>query len=121
MALRLPLAVALGGPNRIDVPLDPKKGATVAIKGKVERKEGLKGDVQVTLTGLPPGVRADAVTVKAAAADFSVNVILPPNIAAGEIKGLKLSASAAPDAKQLNARVRSKEVEVTLVVKTVGK
>ncbi|HMF16456.1 MAG TPA: hypothetical protein VKE98_04580, partial [Gemmataceae bacterium] len=121
MALRLPLAVALGGPNRIDVPLDPKKGATVLIKGKVERKEGLKGDVQVTLTGLPPGARADAVTVKAAAADFSFNVILPPNFAAGEIKGLKLSASAAPDAKQPNVRVRSKEVEVTLVVKTVGK
>jgi hypothetical protein len=121
MALRLPLAVSLSGPNRIEVPLDPKKGATVTIKGKVERKEGLKGDVQVTLTGLPPGARADAVVVKAATADFTVNLILPPNIPAGEIKGLKLSAFAAPDAKQPNVRVRSKEVEVTLVMKTAGK
>jgi len=121
MPLRLPLLVRLDGSNRIEASLDPKKGTTVMIKGKVERKEGLKADVTVTLVGLPPGAQAGPVTLKAAASEFAVNLMLPPNIPPGEIKGLKLSASAAPDAKQPNVRVRSKEVEVTLVLKMAAK
>src|SRR5207248_7656308 len=72
------------------LPIYAKKGATVSVKGKIERREGLKGDVAVNLTGLPPGAKADAVNVKADAAVFTVNVVLPPTLAAGEIKGLKI-------------------------------
>ncbi|MCI0681467.1 MAG: hypothetical protein L0Y71_05125 [Gemmataceae bacterium] len=118
LPVRLPLVVSLDGPARIDVALDAKKGATLKVPGKIERRESLKGDVAVTLTGLPPGAKADAVTVKADAIAFTLNVALPPNVPAGEVRGLKLAASAAPDPKQPARRVKSRDVEVTLVVKT---
>lgn len=91
------------------------------IKGKVERKEGLKAEVGVTLGGLPPGAKASPAILKAGTTDFTIYLTLPPNISAGEIKGLKLSATAAPDAKQPNVRVRSKELEITLVLKKAAK
>ena len=112
----VPLLVQLTGPERIDVPLVLKKGATVKIAGKITRQEGLKGDVVLTVKGLPPGVTAAPVTIKADTIDFAVNLVVPPTIAAGEIKGLKLSASMAVDPKLPNLRVSSRDVEVTLVV-----
>jgi hypothetical protein len=115
LAVRQSLIVHVDGTGRIEAKLDPKTGATVPVKGQVERREGLTGDVALTLTGLPPGARADAVTVKAGATDFAISVILPPNLPSGEMKGLKLSGTATPDAKQPNIRVRSREVELTLV------
>jgi len=116
LAVRPSLILTVEGNGRIEAKLDPKTGATVPVKGKVERREGLTGEVALTLTGLPPGAHADPVTVKAGATEFTVNVVLPPNVPVGEVKGLKLSGTAAPDAKQPNIRVRSREVEVTLVV-----
>jgi hypothetical protein len=116
LVVRLPLVVKLIGPDRIEAALDPKKGTTLKIQGRIERLEGMKGDVALALTGLPAGIKADAVTVKADATDFTLNVVLPPTVGPGEIKGLKLSGSFAPDAKQPNVRVRSREVDVTLVV-----
>jgi len=121
LAVRMPVVVQLTSPPRIETTLDPKTGATVKIAGKIERREGLKGDVTVALTGLPPGVRADMPTVKADATDFTLNVLLPPNRPAGEITGLKLSATAAPDPKQPGVRVRSREIEIVLVVKPTAK
>lgn len=121
LPVRLPLVVSLEGAPRIDVLLDAKKGATLKVAGKIERREGLKGDVAVTLTGLPPGAKADAVTVKGDATTFALSVVLPPNVPAGEIKGLKLGASAAPDPKQPAQRVKSHDVELTLVVKAAAK
>jgi hypothetical protein len=121
LAVRQSLILTVEGTGRIEAKLDPKMGATVPVKGKVERREGLTGDVALTLTGLPPGARADAVTVKAGVSEFTINVVLPPNLPTGEVKGLKLSGTAAPDAKQPNVRVRSREVELTLVVQTAAK
>jgi hypothetical protein len=121
LAVRPSLIVKLDGTGRIEAKLDAKTGATIPVKGQVERREGLIGDVALTLTGLPPGARADAVTVKAGATEFTINVVLPPNLPAGEVKGLKLAGTAAPDAKQPNVRVRSREVELTLVVQTPAK
>jgi hypothetical protein len=116
LAVRHQLVVTLDGPTRSETTLDAKTGATVKLQGKVERREGLTGDVMLTLTGLPPGVTAAPVTVKAADTAFTLNVVLPPSTPAGEISGLKLSATAAADAKQPNVRVRSRDVEWTLVV-----
>jgi len=115
MAVRHPLIVRLD-PSRIEAPYDPKKGATVKVQGKLERVEGFKNDAAITIVGVPPGVKADTATLKAGATDFTVSVTFPPNIAAGEIKGLKLSASAVADPKTPNVRVRSREVDVTVVL-----
>jgi hypothetical protein len=121
LAVRQSLILTLEGTGRIEAKLDPKTGATIPVKGKVERREGLTGDVVLTLTGLPPGARADAVTVKAGVNDFTLNVILPANVPPGEVKGLKLAGTAAPDVKQPNVRIRSREVELTLVVQVPAK
>ena len=121
MAVTLPIVVKLNGPARIEMPLDAKKGTTIKLQGKIERLAGVKGDVAITLTGLPGGAKADAITVKADANDFTLNVTLPPTFPAGEIKGLKLSGSYAPDAKVANIRVRSRDVELTLVLQTPAK
>ncbi len=120
LPVRQSLILTLEAGGRFEAKLDPKMGATVPVKGKVERREGLTGDVTVALTGLPPGARADAVTVKAAATDFTVNVVLTPSVPAGELMGLRLSATAA-GAKQPNVRVRSRDVEITLVVRAPAK
>jgi hypothetical protein len=117
LAVRLPVVVKLDGPARIEAVLDPKKETTVKLQGQVERREGLTGDVALAVTGLPPGARADAVTVKAGATAFTVSVVLSPTLPAGDIRGLKLSGSGAPDAKQPNVRVRSREVQVTIIVR----
>jgi hypothetical protein len=116
LPVRQPLVVRLDGPARIEAKRDPKTGVTFEIKGTVERREGLTGDVALALTGLPPGARADAVTVKAPASAFVVKGVLPANVPAGEIKGLKLAGTAAPDPKQPNVRVRSRDVELIVVV-----
>ena len=112
-----PLVVKLNGPTRIESPFDAKKGASIKLQGKIERREGLKTDVALALTGLPTGAKADAVTVKADASDFAVNITFPPTVAPGEIKGVKISGSYAPDGKTPNVRVRSRDVDVTLVLK----
>jgi hypothetical protein len=121
LAVRQSLILTVEGTGRIEAKLDPKIGATVPVKGKVERREGLAGDVALTLTGLPPGARADAVTVKTGVSEFTINVILPPNVPPGELKGLKLAGTAVADPKQPNVRVRSREVDVILVVQSAAK
>jgi hypothetical protein len=121
LAVRPPLMVHVDGAARIEVKQDPKTGTNFEVRGRVERREGLTGDVTVTLTGLPPGGRADPVVVKAGAADFTLKGVLPPNVPAGAVGGLKLSGTAAPDAKQPNVRVRSRDVAVTLAIQTAAK
>jgi hypothetical protein len=121
LAVRVPLLVHLQGPPRIEVKSSPKAPSPVVIKGKIERKEGLAGDVALTLTGLPPGLGVPQVTVKAAASDFELKLNLPTNYPAGEVKGLKLSASAVADPKQPGVRVRSRDVELSLVVALAAK
>jgi hypothetical protein len=117
MSVNIPIAVKLAGPNRIETPFDAKKGAIVKIEGQIERREGLKADVALAVTGLPAGAKAEAVTVKADASTFAVNVNFPPTVAPGEFKGVKLLGSYAPDLKQPNVRVKSREVDVTFVLK----
>lgn len=116
MPVKMPIVVKLDGPSRIEAALDAKKGASVKLQGKIERLPGLKADVQLAFTGLPPGAKADAVTVKADASDFTINIAFPPNVPAGEIKGIKLSGSFAPEPKTPNVRVKSLDTEITLVL-----
>jgi hypothetical protein len=115
MAVRLPLVVTVEG-TRIEAKSNPTAATTVKVKGKVERREGLTGDVALTLTGLPPGASAAPVTVKAGTTDFALDVVLPANVPPGETKGVKVSGSAVADPKQPAVRVRSRDVELTFVL-----
>ncbi len=116
MAVRTPLVVKLDGPARREAKLNPKIATSVTIAGQVERRDGLTGDVTVTLTGFPPGASAAPAKVKDGTTAFSITLMLPPTFPAGEVRGLKLAATAPADAKQPNVLVRSRDLELTLVV-----
>jgi hypothetical protein len=96
------------------VKLDAKTGATLDLVGNVERLAGAKGDVTVTLTGLPAGVAAPApVVVKDGATEFKFALKFPAGFKAGDFPGLKLSASGKP----FNAAtVKSRDTEFAVKV-----
>lgn len=100
---------------KIEAKLDKAAAIMVSLAGKIERREGLTGDVIVTLAGLPAGVSAPPVTIKADAVDFAITLAVPVNTRPGETKGLTLFATAA-DPKQPSVRLRSRDVDVTLNV-----
>lgn len=116
LPVQLPVELQLAGGPKFDVTLDPAKGATQKIEGTIKRREGITGDVVIALAGLPSGVRADSPTVKAEDSNFSLTITLPANQTAGELSGLKLTAAIAPDSKQANVRVKSREVDLVLNV-----
>ena len=116
MAVKIPIAIKLDGPPQIAVTLDPKGPTNVDVNGTLERRDGFNGEVALAITGLPPGVRAEPLTVKAGESKFKVKLILPPTLAVVELKGLKLAGTFAPDAKQPPQRIKSRDVELTLNV-----
>ena len=116
MAIKLPVALKLEGPPKIEAKLDAKMGATIEVKGTTERLNGFAGEVVVTITGLPPGVAVPPpITVKATETKFAFKLTLLPTTPPAEAK-LKLSASVVPDAKQPNVRVKSRDVDFVLTV-----
>ena len=121
MDVRLPLVVKLDGPSRVETIHDAKKGAVIKLQGKIERIAGLKADVLLAVTGLPAGAKADAVTVNADKTEFVINVTFPATILAGEFNAVKVSGSFAPDPKTPAVRVRSREVDITFVLKAPAK
>ena len=116
LPVRMPIAVKLSSPAKIDVKLDPKLPVNVEIKGEIVRSEGYTGEATVTLVGLPPGIAAPTLVVKAAETAFVLKLAVPPSIAPGETKGIKLSASAVTDPKQPNIRVKSRDIDLSLNV-----
>ena len=118
LAVVRPIRVVLEKSPRIDVALNAKTGAQVSIAGKVVRREGTQGIATVTLAGLPAAIKSAPVTVPADKSDFTLMLALPPATPAGEIVGLKLSAAIAPDPKTPMVRVKSADVELTLVVQS---
>ena len=117
LPVRLPVTVKLETPARIEAKLDPKAPATAEVKGTVERLNGFTGDATVTLGGLPPGVQTAPATVKAAETAFVVQVRVLPTAMLGETRGLKLSATVAPDPKQPTTRIKSRDIELTLAIR----
>lgn len=117
-----PLAVRLAA-AQLQAPLDPAKGAEVKIQGKVERLAGFKGDVTVSMTGVPPGIAVPTAAVKAAATDFQLVLRFPPNFKPLELDKLQVFASGRyrPQSPLLNrsedALVRVKLVPVAKPVK----
>ncbi|HEV3387320.1 MAG TPA: hypothetical protein VG097_21050 [Gemmata sp.] len=121
MPVKLPVAVKLEAPTKIEAKLDAKTGATVEVKGTVDRLNGFTGEVVVSLTGLPPGVAVPPpLTVKAAETRFAFKLTIPPTTPPYEAK-LKLSASVVPDPKQPNVRVKSRDVDFVLAIQAVAK
>jgi hypothetical protein len=112
-----PIRVVLDGSPRIDVASNAKTGANVSIAGKVVRREGTKGIATVSLAG-PPTIKSAPVTVPADKDDFTLTLAVPPATPTGEIGGLKLSAAIASDPKAPTVRVKSADVDVTLVVQS---
>ncbi|HVX14410.1 MAG TPA: hypothetical protein VHC22_24705 [Pirellulales bacterium] len=88
-----PLRLQYGGPPKLSAKIDRQVGAALKLAGKVERLEGLTGDVTVTISGLPAGINVPRVVVPAAQTDFELELKFPPNTAAGVIGGLQLVAT----------------------------
>lgn len=116
LALSLPIVVKLTGPTELSAALDPKTNTVLKLTGKIERREGATGDATVSLIGLPTGLNVAPATVKAGADDFTLTIAVPPTTPPGKLTGLKLSALIVPDPKQPAVRVKSRDVELTLVV-----
>jgi len=72
-----PVAITLDAPST-----EVKAGATVEVKGKVERKAPFKEPVTVKVTGLPAGLKADPVTVAPSESDFTLKIVADPKAAA---------------------------------------
>lgn len=115
LPVRNPLAVQLAA-DKLEAALDAKTGAMIKVEGKIERREGLTGDVMVALTGLPSGLRADNVTVKADATDFTLTLVIPANAKPGPLPPLQLTASGTPDPKNSGVRVKSRDVLLTVLL-----
>ena len=60
------------------------------------------------------GVNVPPLTVKGD--DFAFKLSLPPATPTGEVKGLKIAATAVADPKNPAVRVRGRDVELTLAV-----
>jgi hypothetical protein len=110
-----PLAVLMPAPQ-VEVSLDPKTGADVKLAGKVERRGGFKGDVTVSLAGLPPGVAVPTAAVKAEQNDFQLVVKLPGTFKPQDLGQVEVFATGrlAPNAPLVN-RSESVAVRVKLV------
>src|SRR4029078_10959026 len=76
LPVRMPVVVQVVGAPQVEAQLIAQKEATTMVPGKVERREGLTGDIILAVTGLPAGVRADAVTVKTHALDCVCTTLL---------------------------------------------
>ncbi len=87
-----PLAVQLAA-SSLTVPLDPKTGAEVKLTGKVERRGGFKGDVTVSLAGVPAGVAVPSAVVKAEKTDFQLTLRFPGTFKALEWNALEVFAT----------------------------
>jgi len=121
LPLRIPLVITIDKPGKLEALFDTKKGSEFLFKGKVERRDGLVGDVTIAVTGLPAGAKFEPALVKADKSDFEGKIIFPPALMPNEYKGIKLSASGVPDAKIPAAKVNSKDVELVLVLKPAPK
>jgi hypothetical protein len=110
------IALKIDGPIRREVSAEAKKELIVKLDGEVERRDGVTGDVTLTVTGLPAGARSEAPLVKAGAKTFAVKLVLPAGTGPGEIGGVKLAGTVVADPKQPNVRVKSRDLELTLVV-----
>ncbi|HTU18951.1 MAG TPA: hypothetical protein VMG10_12900 [Gemmataceae bacterium] len=79
--------------TQIEAALDAKAGAEVRLAGKVERRGGFKGDVTVSLNGVPPGIAVPRAVVKDGQSDFQLVLRFPGNFKAQELSNLEIFAT----------------------------
>ncbi len=108
-----PLQLHYAGPSPLQAKLDAKAGVAVKVVGKVDRRFGLTGDVTVSVAGLPAGVAAPKVVVKADQTDFELELKFPANQAPGALSALALFATGKMT-PQATLEVRSADVAVPL-------
>lgn len=112
--------VKLDGAPHVEVRLDASKGAVATWSGMIDRLGGFKGDVALTLEGLPRGVLDPKVIVAADKSEFIIELKIPPATEAGQTPGIKLFATMKPDPKAAIV-VRSPNVDLALDVLPVVK
>lgn len=110
-----PIGVSLKGSPELKAALDSKSGATFKIAGTIERRAGMKGDVNVTLDGVPKGIAAPKATVKADQREFELKLNVPGNFKPGRYDGINVVATGKMDAKAKDT-IRSRPVPLTLNV-----
>ena len=90
-----PLLVKVEEPAAVK--LDLKTGGELLLTGSVERLEGAKGEVVISVTGLPAGIAAPAaVTVKAQENGFKFTLKIPAGFKPGDFAGVKISGTGKP-------------------------
>jgi len=105
--------VVLNFPREVTGTVEAKKGGVLEIKGEIERMDDAKGDVTVSLSGLPSGLNAPAVTVKAADRAFAFKMALPAAFKPGEFFSVKVSATSKPFGQ---VSVKTRDYPITLKV-----
>ena len=94
--------------------LDPKTGGELLLAGSVERLEGAKGEVVVSVTGLPAGIAAPAAfTVKAQENGFKFTLKIPAGFKPGDFPGVKISGTGKPYG---TTQLKSRDAVVSLKV-----
>ncbi len=107
-----PLLVKVEEPSAAK--LDPKTGGELHLSGSVERLEGAKGEVVVSVTGLPAGIAVPAaVTVKAQETGFKFTLKLPAGFKPGDFPGVKISGTGKPYG---TTQLKSRDAVVSLKV-----
>lgn len=112
-APRNPLALKLPGDPAFVAKLDAKAGATIKVRGMIDRQGGFGGDVTVTTEGQPKEVPAPKVVVKPDKSEFEVELKFPANFKPGDVDSIKLVATGPPDPKAANVVVRT---EIPLMI-----
>jgi hypothetical protein len=110
-----PLAV-LPAAAGVDAAIDPKTGADLKFAGKVERRGGFKGEVTVSVAGLPPGIAVPTQALKPEQADFQLIVKLPATFKPQDLQNIEIFATGkfAPNSPLPN-RSEAVQVRVKLV------
>jgi hypothetical protein len=98
--------------------LEGKVGAgdTGKVTGKISRDPALTGPVAVTLVGLPDGVVAPKLELPAGQTDFTLPLNFPAETKPGEVKGVRIVATTAPDIQFPTQVARSIEVPLTIKI-----
>jgi hypothetical protein len=111
-----PIQVKLGGART--AVLDSKAGATVEVSGRVELLAPAKGEVTVSLSGLPAGVAVPAaLKLKEGQQDFQFSIKFPATVPAGPVSGVRVSAQGTPFA---NGAVKTREMDVQITLQAAS-
>ncbi|MFO0872261.1 MAG: hypothetical protein U0935_25315 [Pirellulales bacterium] len=112
LATRTQLALEVTSPAQL--PGKVGDGEAGKVQGRVVRAAGWDTPVTVTLVGLPEGVKAPSVVVPPGQVEFALPLNFPAGTKPGELKGVRIQATAPFDVQQPQDVVRSNEVGLTV-------